>query len=161
MSLNALHSSLDYYRGQRRYWQGSADEYSRRIAKYSALVDDRERQLAIARAAEPKVAALKPANSGVRARLADAGAAIDRCAGSDDASAVMGRLADPNDDSIAGASNALRQLIERLEREVESYRGSLEESRAGKSYSDGRVNFFSGKISSTQREIDAYRDNDD
>lgn len=160
MSLSSLHSRLDYYCGQRRYWQGSADEYSQRISKYSALVDDREQQLAIARAAEPKVTALASANSEARARLTDVGTEIDRCAGSENATSVMGRLVDPNDDSITSASEELRHLIEQLEGDLESYRGSLEESRVGKSYSESRVNYFSGKVSSTRYEIDTCHDND-
>jgi chromosome segregation ATPase len=158
MGLSSLYSNLNYYRGQRNYWQGSADEYARRITKYSDLVSDREEQLRIARDAEPKVRTLSKANSTVKSELTAVGIALDDCAGADDASSAMSSIADPNEEYINEAESALGQLIERLESELSGFQNNLSTAKEGKSYSDSRVRYFNGQISSMQSAINNYRE---
>lgn len=158
MSLNALYGELSYCRGRRNYWQGSADEYARRIEEYSSLVSDREEQLRIARDAELKVEVLPEANSTVKSDLGKVSTTLDSCTGAHDVSSTVPKIADSNEAHIDEAKSALGQLIERLESELSGFQGSLNTAREGKSYSDSRVRYYDDRISSTRRAINNYRE---
>ena len=76
----------------------------------------------------------------------------------DDASSAMSSIADSNEEYINEAESALGQLIERLESELSGFQNNLSTAKEGKSYSDSRVRYFNGQISSMQSAINNYRE---
>lgn len=156
MSLSSLYASLREAQGQVSYWQTSANTYSTWITETQAQIDHKEKQLQLANEALAKCNELMPLSADVTTDTMMVALGVGVGFKETDAQTAINKLDDDNDDYIDQAIDACNALISELETELEQLYAQLATYQEGLSYSNGRVSYYQGRVSSIQYSIATY-----
>ena len=145
MSLSSLYASRNSCYDQARYWQGSADEYSRQITDLTAQLDHKRDQLAKAENTLSEIDALVGKDEELTEQLTNVSGAVANAIQESGASATATKISEQNAGHISDAQTACSQLIEQLNQEIAQLESALANAREGLSYSNGRVSYYNSR----------------
>ena len=145
MSLGSLIASRNSCYDQVRYWQGSADEYSRQISSLNAQLEHKRAQLEKAQNALTEVSALTGKDEALTEALTSLSNAVATALEEPGASTSATKISEGNAGIIARAESACTALIESLNEEIAALEADLAYAQDGLSYSNGRVSYYNGR----------------
>lgn len=156
MSLSSMYSSLRYYEGQVRYWNGSA-------ATYQAQLGDVRGQLAHWRTEKGKADTAKTQCDDLTQKESDLEGDFDKAAtdlnGAMDASQAAQALKDlykDNSAKLTSAQTEAANLVTAIQQEIERLSALEATYQEGLDYSNGRARYYSSCASSMRTAIANY-----
>lgn len=160
MSLGSLIASRNSCYDQARYWQGSADEYSRQITDITARLEHKREQLKKAQSALTEVTALTGKDDALTESLTSLSNAVATALEEPGASSSATEISEENAGHIARAEAACNALIETLNEEIAALEADLAYAQDGLSYSNGRVSYYNSQAGYYSNLIANYREDE-